>query len=275
MKKWKNPFRFTSVFKPMVYLFLFSLLYGYGTLWLLSLPDPWNELLRTIWLAFFGLGLYFVCTLIWGKKRKTLALKKSGEVFLVCLALNLFTAYCISPLSLVSGNLALSLTGAILGTLFLLLALPSLILFFQAVYEGRSGWKEQVDFVLNAWKERFWYILNLWLLLFVLMFVWDNLMGGPLYAGARFDAPSIFTTLLFLKEPTIYFEMILVLSNGASGTWELVMLGVMESLLMVFLECNIISWYGHAARKANTVPLDESSQMPAGAAGKTKSSNRK
>lgn len=249
----KNPFRFTSLFRPMVYLFLFSLIYAPGTFWLMNLPQPWSDLARCVWLALFGLGLYFICTLVWGKKRKTLALSKSGEVFLVCLILNLFTAWCISPLSLVSGNLALSLCGAILGTVFLLFALPSLILLFRAVYEDIQGWKAQLDFILNAWKQKFWVILNLWLLLFVLMFAWDNLMGGPLYSAVRFDAPSLFTSLLFMKEPTVYFELILFLSNGGEGTYELVMLGVLEAVLGVFLECNIISWIGRAAQEANDV----------------------
>lgn len=42
MKPLKNPFRFTSLLRPMIYLFLFSLIYGFGTLTLLDLPAPWN-----------------------------------------------------------------------------------------------------------------------------------------------------------------------------------------------------------------------------------------
>lgn len=235
-------FRFTSIMRPMIYLFLFSLGYGLGELYLIQLNSPWNTLLSCLWLALFGLGLYFVCTLIWGKKRKTLAPLKVLEVLALCLGLNLFTAYCLSPLSLTSGWR--TILGAILGTIALLLALPTLILFFKAIYEDQMSFKAQCQRVLAVWKAKFWLILNGWLLLFALMYLWDNLLGGPLYSATRFDAPSLFTSLLFLKEPTIYLEMILYFSLGAEGTYELVMLGLMEALCGIFLECNLLSWYG-------------------------------
>lgn len=249
MKPLKNPFRFTSLLRPMIYLFLFSLIYGFGTLMLLDLPAPWNDITRTLLLAVFGLGLYFVSTLIWGKKRKTLALKRTAEVFGLCLFLAVFTTVVISPLSLQGNHVVWLIVGAILGTFCLLFALPTLVLFFRAIYDGIDSFGEQVKFVRLPWKGRFWYILNLWLMLFVLMYAWDNFMGGPLYSGGGFDAPSIFTTLMYLKEPTIYFEMILLLSQGAAGTWELTMLGILESLLMVFLECNLIAAIGEAGQQ--------------------------
>lgn len=250
MKNFKNPFRFTSIFKPMVYLFIFSLAYGYGTLKLIELEQPWNNLLRSIWLALFGLGLYFICTLIWGKKRKTLALKKSGEVFLLCLVLAFFTAYVISPLALASGDALRLIAGAILGTVFLLFALPTLILIFRAIYEDCQTIPEQFAFVRTVWKKKFWFILNLWLLLFILMFLWDNVFGGPLYIRSGFDTPGLFTNVLFLKQPTVYFEMIWMLSASAAGTYELIMLGIIEAILEIFLECNIISWIGRASQEA-------------------------
>ncbi len=237
-------FRFTSIMRPMIYLFLFSLGYGLGELYLIQFMAPWNTLLECGWLALFGLGVYFVCTLIWGKKRQTLAPLKVLEVFTLCLILNLFTAYCLSPLSLTSGWR--TILGAILGTSSLLFALPTLILFFKAIYEDQMNFKLQFQSVIAVWKTKFWLILNIWLFLFALMYIWDNFMGGPLYSATRFDAPSLFTSLLFLKEPTIYLEMILYFSLGAQGTYELVMLGLMEAILGVFLECNILSWYGQA-----------------------------
>ncbi len=240
------PFRFTSLLRPMIYFFFFSLGYGLGELYLLQYDAPrWIE---CIWLAIFGLGLYFVCTLIWGKKRQTLAWPKVLEVLGLCLGLNLFTTYCISPLSLAQGPLVL--LGALLGTGCLLGALPTLILFFKAIYEDQKTFQAQWQSVLATWRQKFWVILNLWLLLFGLMFLWDNLIGGPLYTATRFDAPSLFTTLLFLKEPTVYLELILSFSLGADGTYELIMLGLMEALGAIFLECNIISWYGQAYQEA-------------------------
>lgn len=247
MSKFKNPFRFTSIFKPMVYLFLFSLVYGFGTIRMIELDLPFNDLLRSVWLAFFGLGFYFICTLIWGKKRKTLALAKSGEVFGLCLLLALLTAYVISPLSFGTNDPFRLIAGALLGSVFLLFALPTLILIFRAVYEDRMSARAQYSFVCKVWKEKFWYILNLWLLLFILMFAWDNFLGGPLYTHSGFGAPGLFATVLFLKEPTVYFEMIWMLASNASGVYELIMLGLMEAILEIFLECNIISWIGHAA----------------------------
>ncbi len=238
------PLRFTSIMRPMIYLFLFSLGYGVGELYLIQLSTSWNTFLECVWLALFGVGLYFVCTLIWGKKHKTLAVSKVLEVLGLCLILNLFTAYCISPLSLVNGPLVL--LGAILGTFCLLFALPTLILFFKTIYEDQMNFKVQCQLVLKVWKSKFWIILNLWLLLFALMYGWDNLLGGPLYSATRFDAPSLFTSLLFLKEPTLYLEMIVYFSSGAQGTYELMMLGLMEAVIGVFLECNILSWYSQA-----------------------------
>lgn len=243
------PFRFTSLIRPMIYLFLFSLVYGYGELFLLNLSSSWSSLLSCLWLSLFGLGLYFVCTLIWTKKRKTLSLPKVLEVLGLCLGLNLFTNYCISPLSLTSGPLVL--VGAFLGTIFLLFAIPTFILIFKAIYEDIPSFKEQFNAVIITWKKKFWLILNLWLVLFGWMYLWDNFMGGPLYSAIRFDAPSLFTSLIFLKEPTVYFEMILFFSQGAEGTYELVMLGLLEAILVTFLACNLISWFGQAFDQSN------------------------
>ncbi|MBF0578206.1 hypothetical protein IM774_00020 [Erysipelotrichaceae bacterium RD49] len=249
MKSFKNPFRFTSLLRPMIYLFLFSLIYGFGTLKLMDLPSPYNDISRCLLLSVFGLGLYFVSTLIWGKKRQTLTPKRAGEVWSLCLLLAVVTTWVISPLSLQGGNLGLLLLGAVLGTVCLLFALPTLILFFRAIYNGIDSLSDQIKFVRLAWRGKFWYILDLWLMLFVLMYAWDNFMGGPLFSAGTFDAPSIFTTLMYLKEPTIYFEMILLFSQSAPGTWELTMLGILEAVLMVFLECNIIAWIGQAGQQ--------------------------
>lgn len=243
------PFRFTSIMRPMIYLFLFSLIYGYGELILLNEETFWSPLLGCFWLSLFGLGLYFVCTLIWKKKRKTLSLFKVLEVLSLCLGLNLITTYIISPLSLTSGSFVL--IGAFLGTLFLLFALPTLILLFKAIYDDIPSLSEQFGAVFSVWKKKFWLVLNLWLALFGWMYLWDNLLGGPLYSAIRFDAPSLFTSLLFIREPTVYFEMILFFSTGAEGTYELVMLGIMESILVIFFACNIISWLGQAFYQEN------------------------
>ncbi len=256
-KKFTNPFRFTSLFKPMVYLLLFSLAYSAGWLyWTSHAPETLNPCLVSLpgclMLSVYGLCLYFVCTLVWGKKRGTLSAKKALSVWIVCLLVALVCMYGLTPLSYAGGNAALLILGAFCGLAFLFLVIPCLLFWFYAVYLGIEGFRDQFAFVERCWKTGGMKALNLWLIVFLLIWLWDSLMGGPLYSGSGFDAPGICTSLFFMGEPGTYFVLLLMLGHGFNG--DLLMLTAMQSLFLVFYACNTISWIGQICQKTLEQP---------------------
>lgn len=241
-----NHVRFTSLFKAMVYLALFSAVYGAGQLWLMKLPSGiWvGQLVQSAWLAAYGLGLYFVCCNIWGLRKGTLswpvALGLSGFLWI-------FNTL-VSWLSLFNWQLTFGqssvwsrLPAAILGLLLLLFGVPCLFLVMRALYEGKQNPKAIYQFVQSAWHNQFGKLLNTWLLWLLVLLVWDNFFGGPLFLMPGWNALGLFANLIFLKEP--FFNVLLLVSNssGQPGMVELTILWTMASLAALVVESNLIA----------------------------------
>ncbi len=276
-KKWVNPFRFTSLFKPMVYMAIFCIAYAFGYLSFINISAGMSQiaalLCGALILSVFGVALYFVCTLVWGKKRATLGAKKIAHVWIVCLVLALFTSFGIGPLAYAGGNTLMLIAGAVLGLVMLLFALPTLILFFYAVYSGHESWNDQILAVMDYWKSNPMRIINYWLVIFLIMYLWDNMLAGPLYSAGAFDAPALFSNLMYLSQPGTF--TILLLMNGTAQVTELVMLTTMGAIILVFLSCNTISWIGHVCKAAELTTLEAAKETKAEKTDKIRKKNQK
>ncbi len=249
MEKMKGLFRFTSLLKPMIYLIVFSLLYGAGALWSLSLPSGWGGLICCLFAGLYGLCLYFVCGLCWGKKRGTLSVPIMIEVFVLSLVLALIAMYVLSPLAITTSVL-LYLLGAVLGTILLFFGIPSLIVIFRTLYEGITSFKEQISAVILAWKTHFWRILNVWLIFVLVLFFWDGFIAGPLYSPSGLNPAALMSSLVLLRQPGVSAEMMVLMGASGDGIGELVMLLALCAILEVFFECNMIVWTGNDAASA-------------------------
>ena len=248
LKKLTSLFRFTSLLKPMIYWVVFSLLYGAGAIWSLTLSTEWSGLITCLFWALYGVALYFICGLCWGKKRGTLSIQIVAEVFALSLVLALVAMYVLSPLALTASPV-LYILGALIGLVFLFFAIPSLILIFRALYEGKTGFKEQIDAVLLAWKKNFWRILNVWLIFVLVLYFWDSFIGGPLYSSSGLNPAALMSSLILLRQPGLSAEMMVLMGASGEGIGELVVLLAICALLEIFFECNMIVWLGDAAAK--------------------------
>lgn len=254
--KWR--FHFTKYLKPMFYILLFSAVYMLGYLGLTAIPVSGMasyliDCLRIIWIAVYGVGLYFTSTLVWGKKRKTLSGTCVSRVFLWNLAWT-FVSLTVSSISRIS--MAFYVISSILSAFLLIFLMPATILFWYGVYRQEQDVKGILESIRESLKKHPAKILNPWLILFFAMVGWDSLFQAPLSIAWQISAPALLANLLSISAP-FSFPILLLSIIGTSMPQEyvaVIMLDVLFSLVLCFLMVNLASWTAEQYEAASEKP---------------------
>lgn len=239
---------FTSLLKPMFYMILFSVLYGIGytAVTIRNLTDPMPEIgimiFDTLWLAVYGLGMYFAFTLIWGKKRGTLRAENTWKVLLWNILISL-TIRGAAVLALwLSQYPAGMIAGALLCLAILICAFPVVLIFWYLIYldEDRTFVDTAVQtFQMIARKPA--GTLNGWLIVLAVQIVWNSLFSGPLSVLISFNPGIYMINFMYLGEPFVYSVLLgyLSMAAGAADLTYVLMLDVLFSLVLVWALSNL------------------------------------
>lgn len=238
----EKTFRFTSLFKPLVYLILFSLIYDAGYLWL-SNSTEYFALAGTMWMAVYGLGVYFVCSLAWGKKRGTLEWKKIGIVLLWCLFWGVIVQLISILYLALYGNMAGMLLSYSISGAGLIFAVPLGVLLFRLLYNNVTQPHMILASISETLRRHFGKLINSWLVLLLVMIAWDSMFYGPLAAN-EMNVPMMFSNLVFYGAPFMFPVMIFMLSGGtlAAGMTELAILYILSGIFLCWLSLNMVCW---------------------------------
>ena len=239
---------FTSLLKPMFYIILFSVLYGIGytavTVRNMTSPMPETGIMifDTLWLAVYGLGMYFVFTLIWGKKRGTLRAENTWKVLLwnILISLTIRGAAVLALwLSRYSAGL---IAGALLCLLVLICAVPVILVFWYLIYLDED--RTFVDTAVRTFQIIFRKpvaVQNGWLIILAVQIVWNSLFSGPLSVLISFNPGVYMINFMYLGEPFVYSVLLGYLSavTGAADLTYVLMLDVLFSLILVWAVSNL------------------------------------
>lgn len=251
VQKLQERFRFTSLFKPLVYLILFSLIYDIGYVWAADQGFAMAAL-SVAWKALYGLGLYFVCTLAWGRKRGAL----SGRITLYVLIWSVLPAAFVWMMDTALldwyGNPAGMLLLYGLSAMLLIFLIPYTLLLWHGLYMGETSLKRLFESAWDKLKANYTKIINFWLILFLVRVVWDSMFAGPLGMNESFNLVLLLSNLVYLGWPMMYPVMLIMLSkNGiGGGIGELILLYVLWDLLLCWLALNAVCWLGELAGPA-------------------------
>ncbi|MCF0258423.1 MAG: hypothetical protein HUJ54_01060 [Erysipelotrichaceae bacterium] len=245
----KFKIRFTALLKPAIYAIAFSCLYSLAFLWISGLME--NQLaslaLQTLLVSLYGVGLYFVCTLVWGRRHGVLNLSCVGKVFgwnvLWSAAAALVSWLYVIVVNSNTGWFFLLLVQLMAGALLIFLV-PFTLLFYKGVYEKEEDLKGLLAGVWSSWKKSPTGILNPWLLLFLAMVGWDTLFSGPMGIYFGFNAAGLLSSLVFIGNPMFYWIMMLYVSGGQGAFMYMIVLYILSGLVFTWLWLNLAAWTG-------------------------------
>lgn len=246
--KLKAKIRFTSILKPMIYGWMFSLAFCLGYYFIVDLEmNIWLQMIVvSLWLAIYGLGLYFCAGLVWGRRAGTLKGAKTGRVILW----NFIWNFVLSLLCYFGDsyfkytNMVLFVIFEIIALVFLIGFIPVTCWYYKNLYNGKLSIKDLIASVKTVWEKKGLSALNPWLVLLLVMVAWDSLFAGPMGLTNGFDALTLLSSLLFMGSPCSYWVLLLYLHAAGSGVAELVVLYICSSVLVNWYEINLIDWLG-------------------------------
>ena len=249
--------QFSAAVKPSIYMIVLSCLYS--VLYMLSARANFSSSVslaaQTLLFGAYGLGLYFVCTMMWGKKPGVLSLGKTCLV----LAWNLFWICMVNLISyaytlVVNAGLSqwILLIVQLLAGLLIIFLVPATLLFYKALYEDAESSKEILGSIWVSLKKSPSAILNAWLILFIVLMVWDTLFSGPLSIYYGFNATLLMANLLYIGNPMFYWIMMLFVSGAQGAFVYMILLYILWGLLCTWLEMNLIAWIGSKWQPSKT-----------------------
>ncbi len=244
----KENIHFVKYLKPMIYLLVFSVLYG--GLYLLTtnwqINTLFKQLVQGLLVSCYGVAWYFVMGLIWGRKKGTLSGKSVLLVLAWCFVWGVLGGALLPYLSfLVLNNFIGRLIIQILAAVGLMVFVPATILFFRGVYKGESRLPVLFNQIKLSMIARPSAVFNPWLILLLLALFWDSMFNGPLTIYYGFNAPVLFANLLYLSYPMVYPLMLVVSGwNYMASLSEMITLLSLSSLVCVWLSVNMCAWIG-------------------------------
>lgn len=245
-------FRFTSIFKPLIYLIVFSVIYSFGLVWLSQQDSSLFSAGSVLWMAAYGLCVYFVCTLVWGRQRGTL----SWRAIAVVLGWNVVWGIAVHLLSwaynLSYGNMLAMLVVYAVSAAGLVFLVPYTLLVWRGLYkaaglpDGGNSLSFK-DLFTNAWQiliSHFGKIVNSWLVLLLVIIFWDSMFLAPMGLDESMNLAQVFSNMIYYGAPGMYPVMLLMLSGGnlASGMAELALLFVLSGIVLSWFSLNMVSW---------------------------------
>lgn len=244
-------FHFTSLLKPMIYVFLFSIVYTAGYFFMMqsTLPLALSITLEVLWVSLFGLGLYFAAGLAWGQKRKTLALDR----VLMVLAWNVCWSAFASVIPWLVGlffNPVIYWLWQAASLVLLIFLMPATFEYYYALYEGMESLRNILRSIWTSLIHNFSKTVNPWLVLLLLIIGWSTLFAGPLSIAQGANAGMLISSLLYLGSPCSYWVLLAFLNMGGEGVAALIVLEVLISILFTWLEVNLIAWNKESFEKA-------------------------
>ncbi|MCF0261061.1 MAG: hypothetical protein HUJ54_14470 [Erysipelotrichaceae bacterium] len=244
----KFKIRFTSLLKPAIYAIVFSCLYSLAYLWISGQIEnqPASLAAQILLVSVYGVGLYFVCTLVWGKQHGVLNLSCTGKVF----GWNIVWAAAAALISwlyvmvISSSSLFLLLAVQILAGVLLIFLIPFTLLFYKGVYEKEEDLKSLLAGVWKSFLKAPTGVLNPWLLLFLALVGWDTLFSGPMGIYYGFNAAGLLSSLIFIGNPMFYWMMLLYVSGGQGAFMYMIILYILSGLIFTWLWLNLAAWTG-------------------------------
>ncbi|WP_288820368.1 hypothetical protein [uncultured Allobaculum sp.] len=237
---------FRTLIGPIVALSALSLIYGlaYTQLFLgtLALSGMMATLLRILLLTGYGIGLYGVCVWIWGKKEGAYSGRSLGRAGLGSLFVAWLVSFVLEPLSYAASPIVEGF-GNVLGILAIFFVLPGLIVFFQAVYTGAKSWSDLFSTMATLFQKAPAKRISVWLALFLLLWLADLFLGGPLCTVSTGAFARLFATLVSLGQPGCSLLLLLFAQNGSLPPALWIGYGV-QFVAVVILSAYVLAWQG-------------------------------
>lgn len=206
-------FSIGRVFIPLMITFGLCFLYNLGYLLsIFSISSFALAYLVQILLSLLSsLGLYFICTRLWPRKKGTFAMKKLILVLFIQAIYILLVRGILVPLYAVGPEIApvrfLLQIAATFGIIFMI---PAQLIAYFGIYEEKDNPRQLISWVGTVLKKGAKPILNGFCGLFLIMVVCDSIWYGVYSFSAGFDPLNVLVTMLFAGNPLMSWMQLMM-----------------------------------------------------------------
>jgi hypothetical protein len=219
--------------------------------------------MQAVLLTVYGIGWYWMCTLVWKRGAGSLSGGRLGRVALWNVLWNIVVIGLLEyGYQTYSDNGIIMMVLQILAGVLLIVLVPLTFCFYEQTSREKLPAFDIKSFLKSAWKHKT-ALSDAWIIFYFLLAGWDSLFAGPLSFAQGFDPCAQMINLWVLGNPVSYPATLISIGTAFEGRSELILLYVMAGLFFTWLAWNLIAWMPRlmAEPAVKTIPAQEEEEV--------------